>query len=247
MTFAARRARRIVTISEFSLGEIQGTLAPTCPVTIVSAHPAPRQPENQPESGPLTLLTVGALRGYKGLETVIEALSRLVAAGEEPPHVICVGAAEGNDGYREELADCARRSKVDGCFELVGWLPDEELRDLLGRCSGTINPSSYEGYGLPVAESLAAGLPTIASDIPPHREIAGDAALYFEPGDAAALADLLGRLGREPSLRDDLAQRAAQRSRGLAETATGWAEALLGEAPTPFTPTEGRVALATSR
>jgi glycosyltransferase involved in cell wall biosynthesis len=245
MTFGARRARRIVTISAFSLAEIERTIVPSCPVTVVSAHPSPHEPRPPAENGTLTLLTVGALRGYKGIETVIEALSKLAADGE-PPRVICVGAEEGEDGYREGLAAYARELKVDRCFELTGWLPEDQLRDLYGRCSGTINPSTYEGYGLPVAESLADGLPTIASDIPPHREIAADAALYFEPGDATALAGLIDGLRRDRSLRDDLARRAAERSQALSERGVSWAQALLEEIPVPDAP-ENRVALAAAR
>jgi glycosyltransferase involved in cell wall biosynthesis len=248
MTFAARRARRIVTISAFSLGEIERTLRPSCPIAVVSAHPSPQGQRAAAANGSPTLLTVGALRGYKGIETVIEALSKLAVDGGPPPRVLCVGAEEGSDGYRESLAAYARELKVDHCFELTGWLPDEQLRDLYGRCCGTINPSTYEGYGLPVAESLADGLPTIASDIPPHREVAGDAALYFEPGDAAALAAQLGAFLREPSLREDLARRAGERSRELSERGVDWAEALLGPVPqASAAPEESAVALAASR
>jgi glycosyltransferase involved in cell wall biosynthesis len=247
MTFGARRARQVVTISAFSLAEIERTLAPSCPVTIVSAHPSPQEPRTPPTNGSLTLLTVGALRGYKGLETVIEALSKLTADGEPLPRVICVGGEEGNDGYRESLAAYARELKVDRSFELTGWLPDEQLRDLYSRCSGTINPSTYEGYGLPVAESLAGGVPTIASDIPPHREIAGDAALYFAPGDATALAGLLDELRRDPGLRDDLARRAIERSQALSQRSISWAEALLAEVPKPDDVAADRVVLATAR
>jgi glycosyltransferase involved in cell wall biosynthesis len=248
MTFAARRARRIVTISAFSLGEIERTLSPSCPIAIVSAHPPPQAARTAAANGSPTLLTVGALRGYKGLETVIEALSKLAADGESPLRVLCVGAEEGNDGYRESLAAYARELKVDHCFELMGWLPDEQLRDLYGRCCGTINPSTYEGYGLPVAESLADGLPTIASDIPPHREVASDAALYFEPGDAAALAAQLEAFLRDPDLREDLARRASERSQELSERGVSWAEALLGPVPqASAAPEESAVALAASR
>jgi glycosyltransferase involved in cell wall biosynthesis len=247
MTFAARRARRIVTISAFSLAELERALEPSCPVAIVSVHPAPQGPRLATANGSPTLLTVGALRGYKGIETVIEALSKLAAGGESPPRVLCVGAEEGNDGYRERLLAYARELKVEHCFELTGWLPEERLRDLYGRCAGTINPSTYEGYGLPVAESLADGLPTIASDIPPHREVAGDAALYFEPGNAGALAGALETFLRHPELRDDLARRASERARELSRRGVSWAEVLLDQLQAADEAPEEPVALATAR
>jgi glycosyltransferase involved in cell wall biosynthesis len=247
MKFAARRARRIVTISAFSRCEIERTLAPSCPIAIVSAHPAPQELRASEPDGFHTFLTVGALRRYKGVETVIEALSKLDGDGRPTPRVLCVGDEEGNGGYRERLADYARQLKVDHCFEMTGWIPDEELRDLYRRCTGTINPSTYEGYGLPVAESLADGLPTIASDIPPHREVAADAALYFEPGDSVGLADAVSRIVGDPGLREDMTRRATERSRQIAEESMSWADALLAEIPTPAEPPAEVLAPAASR
>ena len=93
-----------------------------------------------------------------------------------------------------------------------------------------MNPSTYEGYGLPVAESLARGLPTIASDIPPHREVAGEAALYFEPGDASALARTLERLAGDGELRQRMGELARARSEELAGTGAGWGELIASAA-----------------
>jgi glycosyltransferase involved in cell wall biosynthesis len=82
----------------------------------------------------------------------------------------------------------------------------------------------YEGYGLPVAESVARGLPTIASDIPPHREIGADAVLYFPPGDARALAD---RIAEARGRYDELAGAALARSAALARTRPTWRDLIL--------------------
>jgi glycosyltransferase involved in cell wall biosynthesis len=235
MRWGVARARRIVTVSEFSRGELERTLAPTCPVTVVAAHPRPCEQPPLPAADSLTFLTVGALRSYKGLETVIDALARLGSNGGVAARVVCVGGGEGDDAYRDQLSSYAKRMNVEGRFELAGWISDEELRALYGRCAGTINPSSYEGYGLPVAESLAQGLPTIASDIPPHREIAGEAALYFGPGDAEGLASLLVRLAEEPTLRESMSRLAIERSRRLAQGGTSWAEAILAALPATAT------------
>jgi len=227
MSVGARRARRIVTISEFSRSEIERTLNPTCPITVASDHPNPREMNDWRGDDSLTFLTVGALRGYKGLETVIEALSHLNGNGDPAVRVVCVGGEETNGGYGARLSSYAAKLRVEDCFELAGWISDEQLDELYARCAGTINPSTYEGYGLPVAESLASGLPTIASDIPPHREIAADAAVYFKPGDADGLARALSDVIADPALRDDLARRAIERARRLSESGTTWAEALV--------------------
>ena len=97
----------------------------------------------------------------------------------------------------------ARRLGIDLSVNLPGWVPDEMLDRLFKSPLATICPSTYEGYGLTVAESLARSLPTVVSDIPAHREVAGEAALYFPPGDAAALADCLRRVARDEALRGE--------------------------------------------
>jgi glycosyltransferase involved in cell wall biosynthesis len=192
---AARRADVVVTISDFSRDELRRVLG--VEAKVVAQHPRPvadRPPSREGRGG---LLSVGAARPYKGTATIHAAL-RLLA---DPPELILAG--EGTP---------------------LGWLPDEELERIYERVLGTVNPSTYEGYGLPVAESLARGLPTIASDIPPHREIGGDAVLYFPPGDAAALA---ARIEELSGLFDELAAAALERSRQLAAAGPTWRELLL--------------------
>jgi glycosyltransferase involved in cell wall biosynthesis len=242
----ARRARCIVTISEFSKQEIERALTPTCPIIVVAGHPKPQECDSRAETSELAFLTVGALRRYKGLETVIEALSRIHVNGDTAPRVICIGSEEAGEGYGAHLVAYAKELSVGGKFELTGWISDERLRELYSNCAGTINPSTYEGYGLPVAESLASGLPTIASDIPPHREIAADAAVYFEPGDAEALARAVSGLVADSALREALARRAIERAHALSETGTTWAEAILAGVATEERATES-FALATAR
>ncbi|HTU13950.1 MAG TPA: glycosyltransferase [Solirubrobacterales bacterium] len=227
MKSGARRASHILTISEFSRAELEARLRPGCPVSIVSERPRdiePVPPEviaaNQPG-----FVLVGALRGYKGIESVIEA----VANGEDGAgraRIECVGDSEGDPEYARELETTAEESGIGDRFRMTGWISDAELRDLYGRSAGSINPSSYEGYGLSVSESIAAGLPTIASDIPPHREIGGDAALYFPPGDAAALSKLIAEIVNDPGRRAELAEAARRRNAELAESDQPWAPAI---------------------
>jgi glycosyltransferase involved in cell wall biosynthesis len=193
---AARRAAAVVTISDFSRREIERLLGVRA--RVVAIHPAPRP---QAAGEPRHFLVVGALRAYKGVETVVEA-TRLLAPGERRD-VIFAGPVE------EQPAPTGA----------LGWVPEARLEELYANAIATICPSTYEGYGLPLAESLARGVPAVASDIPPHREVAGDAALYFPPGDAAALAGCLRRVAAE---RERFAELARQRARELAEAEPRW-------------------------
>ncbi len=226
MAAGARRASHILTISEFSKAELTEHLRPGCPVTIVSERPAGVEPVpiETIEANDPDFLVVGALRTYKGIDTVIDA----IAPGAEGAGatVKCVGDAEGDSGYAEDVKKRAADPGIDGRLVMTGWISDEELRSLYGQSIGTISGSSYEGYGLSVSESLAAGLPTIASDIPPHREIGGDAALYFEPGDAAELARLIDGLVSDARRRGELARASRQRHEELRRADRPWAVAI---------------------
>ncbi|MFO1077697.1 MAG: glycosyltransferase [Planctomycetota bacterium] len=71
------------------------------------------------------------------------------------------------------------------------YVDEDEKRRLLRTCRAVVACSLYEGYGLPVLEALAHGAPLVCSDLPPHREIAGAAALFVDPTDVAAIADAL--------------------------------------------------------
>ena len=91
-------------------------------------------------------------------------------------------------------------------MDFTGWIPREQLYDLYARAFAFVYPSRFEGFGMPVLEALAAGIPTACSDIPPLREISGGAALHFDPLDPAALGDALARLAGDEMLRRSLAE-----------------------------------------
>ena len=231
MRAGARRARYLLTISEFSRQEIARHLEPGCPVALVSQQPEDVEPvpEERLRDNPPSFLLVGALRKYKGIDTAITALSRTGAdrrPGAEPIRVICVGDTEGDPDYGEAVRRQCREAGVEDRFELLGWVSDERLAELQGEVAATLCPSTYEGYGLSVTEGLAAGLPALVSDIPPHRETAGDAGLYFEPGDADRLAQLLEEVGSDPERRVGLAWNSRDRHAELVAAERPWAVAI---------------------
>ncbi len=244
MRAGARRARYLLTISEFSREEIGRYLDSDCPVALVSEQPEGigPVPEGTLAGNPPSFLLVGALRKYKGIETAITALARAEAdraptAEGQPPadaerssneaiRVVCVGDTEGDPDYGEAVRRLCREAGVEDRFELLGWVSDQRLGELQGEVAGALCPSTYEGYGLAVTEAMAAGLPVLVSDIPPHRETAGEAGLYFEPGDADRLALLLEEVGRDPARRIELAGKSRARHAALAADERPWSVAI---------------------
>jgi glycosyltransferase involved in cell wall biosynthesis len=220
---AVRHADTLVTVSEFSRAELDRVLGLSALVVAQHPKPAVTEPAATPDEAPV--LAVGALRRYKGLDTLIEALASF--APTERPRVVVCGPDE--DGCAADLLRSAAAAGVEAWFELRGWVAEAELERLLGAAAATVNPSLYEGYGFPVAESLARGLPTVASAIPAHLETGGDAILAFPPGDARSLAEALERL-RDRATRLTLAARALQRSQELAQARPTWAEVILAAA-----------------
>jgi glycosyltransferase involved in cell wall biosynthesis len=105
-----------------------------------------------------------------------------------------------------------------------GYLPEPDLARVVAGAAAVVLPSWYEGFGLPALEALACGTPVVASDLPAHREVLGDQARLFPPGDgdalAAALAGVLDDPGGEPA-------KAARRTRAAGFTWENCATATL--------------------
>ena len=150
--------------------------------------------------------------------------------GSDAPFLLVVGA--NTPSKRHELALAAfiravprpwqlvflqRRKARQGlrAAERVVWLEAvtrEEVVILMQAAGALVQPSLYEGFGLPVLEAMACGCPVVASDIPPLREVTGGAALLVPPGNVAGLADALRAIVASSELRDSLGKQAQTRA-----------------------------------
>ncbi|MEE8107413.1 MAG: glycosyltransferase family 1 protein [Planctomycetota bacterium] len=99
--------------------------------------------------------------------------------------------------------------------DVVGWVGDEELASLYRRASMVVQPSLYEGFGLPLLEAMACGTAVACADIKVFREIAHDAAHYFDPRDATSIAKAMEALAVDDSKRERLGQAGLERARGF--------------------------------
>jgi glycosyltransferase involved in cell wall biosynthesis len=154
------------------------------------------------------VLCVSTLHPHKNFERLIRAWARrkreyrLVIPGIRGFHTQVIEALIAELGVGDSV-------------ELTGWLPREEMYRLYAQALASIFPSTFEGFGMPVLESLAAGVPLACSDIPPVREVAGDAALFFDPLDEDAIDASLGRIVSDADLRARLAAAGRERARGF--------------------------------
>ena len=165
--------------------------------------PAPNAPDPSPAE-PFVLF-VATIEVRKGHVTALDAWSALIAQhGPAVPRLVCVGKRGWLSGpvYRR-LEDPALAARVT----LRHAVSDAELARLYRTCLFTLYPSHYEGWGLPITESLCHGKPVIAADTSSLPEAGGDLALYVQPGDAPALAEAAARLIFNAPYREALAAR----------------------------------------
>lgn len=168
------------------------------------------------------VLAVGTLEPRKNLPTLLTAWEALADADPHAPPLVLVGGAGWETGsFRRRLAALEARGLVH-----LGRVDDERLLALYQAASVFAYPSLYEGFGLPVLEAMACGVPVVTSDLSSLPEIAGRAALLVDPRDPRALAAALHRLLTTPTLATDLAARGREQAARYtwAKTAAGMEE-----------------------
>jgi glycosyltransferase involved in cell wall biosynthesis len=130
------------------------------------------------------LLALSAKRPHKNLAALLEAFATI----EDRPILILGGYPT---DYERDLRELARALGVDRDVRWPGWLEPGEVEGLWQLSAGFVFPSLYEGFGLPVLEAMARGVPVACSTAASLTEVAGDAALMFDPQDRAAIAQAL--------------------------------------------------------
>jgi alpha-1,3-rhamnosyl/mannosyltransferase len=128
------------------------------------------------------LLCVSTLHPHKNLERLL----RVHAQNPDLPKLIVTGMR----GFASRQIERAAGPNV----EFTGWIPREELYELFRCARGFVYPSRFEGFGLPVLEAMAAGVPVACSNIPPLREVAGDAVCYFDPDNEEQMIAAIRRI-----------------------------------------------------
>jgi glycosyltransferase involved in cell wall biosynthesis len=152
------------------------------------------------------VLSLSAKRPHKNLLALIGALALIPAA--DRPMLVLPGYPTAHEA---ELRERARSLGLDGHVRFLGWVSGEELEGLWAIARAFIFPSLYEGFGLPVLEAMARGVPVASSNASSLSEVTGDAALQFDPHDEAAMARALQRLLGDPTEAERLRARGLRR------------------------------------
>jgi glycosyltransferase involved in cell wall biosynthesis len=154
------------------------------------------------------VLSLSAKRPHKNLLALIGALARIPLPRR--PLLVLPGYPTAHEA---DLRACARARDVEGDVRFLGWLSGGELEGLWQTADAFVYPSLYEGFGLPVLEAMARGVPVACSNASSLPEVAGEAALMFDPHEEGAIAAALERLLTDRVEADRLRARGLERAR----------------------------------
>jgi len=201
------RTKHIITDSVFSKKEIVRYLAiSTKKITVIPASIFER-----PQSSftwekirdryslkPPYIVAFSSRSKHKNINGLLSAYSLL--KDQFPHNLVLIGHIPS----RINLPKLKRTLRLDGRVITTGFLPDEDIQPVLGHASLFVFPSFYEGFGFPLLEAQAAGVPIVSSKAGSLPEIGGDSALYFDPASITEMACVISRCLSDSELTDRL-------------------------------------------
>lgn len=200
-----RKARTIIAVSDMTRQDIVRHF-PTAKDKVKVIHNGYTQPTQLPDTNVLTklqvvkhkyLLFVGTLQPRKNVLTLIEAYKLLLDQHQELRLVIV-----GKKGWLyESIIARAQELNISDMVIFTGYIPENDLQTLYRNALCYINPSFYEGFGIPILEAMSHGCPVIASQTASLPEVGGDACLYIDPDTPLDIVTHVQKLLNDTELR----------------------------------------------
>jgi glycosyltransferase involved in cell wall biosynthesis len=227
LTWATRVASRVACLSDYVRDSVRefGRLPSQRAVTI-RPRTYRRLPDLSPDDAARTIAPLGLEPGsflvypanfwpHKNHALLVTAFAMYCAANPESYlKLVCPGQP---DPTRTRLRSATARMGIGDRVLFPGYASDGDVAALYRTSLGLIFPSLYEGFGLPLIEAMALGVPVLASNTTCIPEVAGDAALYFDPRIPRAIVSVIERLCTEPDLRGRLVAAGSARAASLGD------------------------------
>jgi len=153
------------------------------------------------------ILYVGSDKPHKNLAHLLKAFAKIKPSVKVP--LVLAGPKSRSS---HNLMALAPKLGIEDSVYWLGRIPEDELPALYSAATAFVFPSLYEGFGLPVIEAMSSGTPVACSDIPALREVAGEAALYFNPYSIEDIAKALAELIEDDKLRENLKEKGLARA-----------------------------------
>ena len=209
VTDHARRADLVVTVSETVAAQVVSRLGVPADRILTCHNGAPdwTPRTSTPEDGPVVFM--GTLEARKNVAGLLDAWERLIASGVRVPLLLGGGVPASAAPLMARLA----RAPLAGLVRHVGYVGEGDRRAFYEQARLFVLPSWDEGFGIPAVEAMAAGVPVAVSRRGALPEVCGDAAVYLDPADPKAMADVIGGLLGDRARLNDLAHRGPARAR----------------------------------
>lgn len=215
----AKKAKRIVTVSEYTKSDIQALYkVPSEKIDVVynacGPHffPIPSEEQqavrDQFSSGQPYFHSVGAIQPRKNLVNLIAAFDLFKAKSGAPHKLLIVGRKAWNF---EEIIHSYAESAYKDDIVFTGYVTDEELNRIYASSFGLCYVPYFEGFGIPLVEAMTCQVPIITANVTSMPEVAGDAALLVDPRQPEEISEAMLRFLNEPELRTQLVEAGKKR------------------------------------
>ncbi len=168
------------------------------------------------------LLSVSTIQPRKNYIRLIKAFSQLISNPQPQSPIsnhpsllsnLCLVISGGNGWMYQEVYETVEQLGLRERVMFPGFVDDQDLPALYAMATLFVYPSLYEGFGLPVAEAMACGVPVICSNASSLPEVGGDAVLYFDPCEIDAMANMMRRALADQALRSELRTKGLEQAR----------------------------------
>jgi glycosyltransferase involved in cell wall biosynthesis len=206
---AAAQSDLIIAVSEFTAKQVETLLGFERSRIRVIPHGVRTRPALSTAAREKLILFVGALQKRKNVSRLVDAMELLPSDW----NLVLVGSPTGFQST--EILDRIRHCRSRERIEVAGYVTADALETLYERASIFAFPSLDEGFGMPVLEAMARGVPVVTSNRSALAEVAGTAAMLVDPEDTEEIASALLSLIEEESMRSDFAVKGLARAAGF--------------------------------